>query len=336
MFNRKDLKAFLQVGRLAFDLQVPAAFIYCAAVFAKHRVNIELCCAIFDFAEVIQDAHLMHCCIQTIQNAAPHIFQTEGFLACTAALLEVILKQDTIYNVTELQLFQACLAWSNSKPNEVESRKAALRPSLPLIRYRLFSSVDFAKHVCSTGLLSAEQERDILRSFVTGEVDFMPEGFSKATESRDSSQLKVLKIPSSGDRHANPKFVSTSLDIHVNKEVFIHGIKLLAFHSNLPDGHLYEENVSIELHVGNIVGKASFHGQVKKGEVITIKFDLPLELHTGSRLLIRYATCRKECVAYDSYKASNFKYSSGLEIRFKKSFAGPPELHLIVGDKVSA
>ncbi|KAF4528124.1 hypothetical protein B566_EDAN016327 [Ephemera danica] len=127
----------------------------------------------------------MHSCLKAIQNEALCIFQTNGFLACSASVLEVILKQDTIYNVTELQVFQACLAWSNGKPNEVESRRAALRPLLRHIRFRLFSSVDFAKHVCPTGLLNAEQERDILRSCATGE-DLMPEGFSKSTSSRNS------------------------------------------------------------------------------------------------------------------------------------------------------
>ncbi|KAF4528988.1 hypothetical protein B566_EDAN017348 [Ephemera danica] len=243
-----DTDMLLQVGRMAHDLHVYPAVVYCAERLLDFQID--YLCSILDFGELIQDPELIQRCVEFIQNKAHHIFEAESFLNYTASKIEVILRQETIYNVTELQLFQACLTWSNGKPNEVESRRAALGPMLGLIRFRLISTEDFGKHVCPTGLLSTEHERDIFRSCATGE-DYMPEGFSNSTKSRDPSQLMVLKICSSGERKSLEEFIKqkrySSFQFHVNKESFIHGVQLLAFRSNLPDGQVYDEHVYVSI-----------------------------------------------------------------------------------------
>ncbi|KAF4525092.1 hypothetical protein B566_EDAN014288 [Ephemera danica] len=112
--------------------------------------------------------------IQIIRYNTYNIFTTKEFLSCSATRIEEILK-DRKLHVSELDLFQACVKWSNA--NEVESRRKALSSSLHCIDFRKFSVEEFATYVSPTRLLSPENERDIFRSLVTGK-NFLPKRFS--------------------------------------------------------------------------------------------------------------------------------------------------------------
>ncbi|KAF4528125.1 hypothetical protein B566_EDAN016328, partial [Ephemera danica] len=135
-------------------MQVPMALNYCALSCDEYnKVDENLWLMIQFTQDVDVDPELV-----------PSFKLAENFSVYTKNRLKTILRRQKLFGVTELELFQACVSWANAKEDEAESRRAALRKVLPWIRFRLFSVKDFAKHVSPTGLLSAEQERDILRS----------------------------------------------------------------------------------------------------------------------------------------------------------------------------
>ncbi|KAF4519780.1 hypothetical protein B566_EDAN009030 [Ephemera danica] len=288
----QNVDTLLQVGRVAHELQVYAAVDSCADCLAMKKMDTENFWAILDFAILIDDVNLKHHCLDTSCIKAGILLGRKGFLNYEVSRLELILMQDTLFNVTELQLFQACVAWANTNVDEAENRRDALDLALRLIRFRLISAEDFAENVCPTGLLRAEDERDILRSLVTGK-NLMPEGFSVSTSPRDLGRIMEMKFPSTGERKSLDEFpqgLLTSFIIYANKRTFILGVKLQAWRSNLPEGFLFDEK------------EAAFCGQVKNGDMISIKFPCPFQMTPYNHYALHVGYSTTEGAANPTYQ----------------------------------
>ncbi|KAF4516407.1 hypothetical protein B566_EDAN008530 [Ephemera danica] len=342
MTEPQDVTSLLDVGCVANELQVYAAVSFCASNLAKKVQDAENVWRILDFAHLIADVKLEETCFETIRDDTGSILQTEGFLRCSRATLEFILKQDTLCNVTELQLFQACAAWGNANSGEAGSCKAALGSVLCWIRFRTISAADFAKYVCPTGLLCVEHERDIMRSCLTGE-NYMPLGASIQTRRRSAGQGEILeiKIATSGERMVLEKLqeATAPLCFSANRDAYILGVKMRAWRSNeITIG--YEEIVYVSLQedvslFSDILARTAFRGQVKKGEMLTIKFNRPCKISsdTSYLLYVKYARRGGNYRTCDLYKKQELQKSkNGLKIRVLDKTVAPPELHLIIAE----
>jgi hypothetical protein len=120
-----------------------------------------------------------------IRKKTGKVLSSGNLPAASLGTLKIILQQDELHGVTELDLFLACARWARKK----EKPREELGTALGLVKFRTLTIEEFARHVCTTGLLTGDEQSLIYTWFVTNESD-MPEGFNTDASSRC---LKVIE-----------------------------------------------------------------------------------------------------------------------------------------------
>jgi hypothetical protein len=204
------------------------------------------------------------------------VLRTDTFDSVTHSTLETILCQDELLNVSELDLFLACLRWAKKKENPRE----ALGSTLGLIRFRALTGEEFARYVCTTGLLANEEQNVILRWFLTGEGD-MPENFSSESYLRwDSWNMGDVEfiffkeiaplVTTDVTNISGPTFFS------VNKDAYIVGVKVIVSPIEGKGIGIYHVSLDIQLKLGNGITLVSkTYDGIPTTDKFTINFDRP-------------------------------------------------------------
>lgn len=142
----------------------------CLAVctkFVKNNLNDDNVCRYYELAILYNQQELMQSCEMVIGVNTNAVFKSPGFLACDQKVLAEILKLNWLL-CTEVELFEACMAWVKTKGETNELTKdlvrAQLGDSFHHIRFGLMSMDGFVELIPEYGqVFTAAEYSDIIQ-----------------------------------------------------------------------------------------------------------------------------------------------------------------------------
>jgi hypothetical protein len=269
-----------------------------------------------------------------------------------------ILQQDEMHDVTELEVFQACKRWAEKKKNP----RGALGNALGLIRFCALTAEEFADHVCSTGLLTGQEQSLIFKWLATRKGD-MPQGFNSDVNPRyisvtepnkEDEESYNLVWPSSIKCSKCKKinivkwdhvqfafgynkwfsldeiFASSPLRILLKTDWYILGVLMHATRQNENKDDVYKENFMLKIRRadGTTSASVAFSGNVTAGRLHSVLFDRPHLLYANEvySLHVNFTHSNNKYL-YEETKAQSYKTNSGLEFKVLETVMNP--IHFI-------
>jgi len=94
--------------------------------FVENNLTDDGVCVVLEQAVTINEQPLVDACLQHIENHTPAVFQSPKFLELTPDVLKQIVSRETL-DVSELDLFHACVAWANDRATTSSPLKVNIR-----------------------------------------------------------------------------------------------------------------------------------------------------------------------------------------------------------------
>jgi len=94
--------------------------------FVENNLTDDGVCVVLEQAVAINEQPLVDACLQHIENHTPAVFQSPKFLELTPDVLKQIVSRETL-DVSELDLFHACVAWANDRATTSSPLKVNIR-----------------------------------------------------------------------------------------------------------------------------------------------------------------------------------------------------------------
>ncbi len=197
----------------------------------ENCVDVENVLRILEQAIHFDEDELEMKCLHLVESHTAVVAATEAFSNISHKTLACVLKRDQL-NIPEVELFQAVLKWCDEqcskKQLEVsgENRRAALQDAVYDVSFLSMSHEDFAKHVHSSGLLSAEEMVSIY-----GLLSGMELPCVKWKSRRQKSPVRMARFLSSNVKNPDTKWNYTRrgpdcLSFSVNRKALFHGVRL--------------------------------------------------------------------------------------------------------------
>ena len=171
------LPSAVQVLQCARRYQVNALTQRCLEFIEKNLTD-DSVCGVLEQSLTIGEQPLVDVCLRHIENHTPAVFQSERFMELTPEAIQSIVALETL-DVSELDLFHACVAWANHRavtaasPNKVGVNGTALRrhldPLVPLIRFPTMTTGDFATFVVPLNILTDTETCNVYKYFTCPE-----------------------------------------------------------------------------------------------------------------------------------------------------------------------
>ncbi|KAF4517049.1 hypothetical protein B566_EDAN004669 [Ephemera danica] len=241
--QQQDMDALLKIGLAAHKLEIHAATVYSCSLLGT-MVTIRTLFRVLEFAYLVGHVKLIEVCFQILE-------------AC---------KRWAIANSAE-------------EPNQL---RETLGKVVHKIRFlALGDSKDFTKHVCSSGLLTLLEERDIMYCILTGQNSKMPRRFTNEATPRDHHKHVVWtsKCPfykyQEKSYFSTGKAPSTPLRFSVNRDTHIQGVKLPALCKDKKDRHDYNVEISLLDKEGTVLASKVVQKNMRKNDSIEVKFPRP-------------------------------------------------------------
>lgn len=135
-------------------------------------------CVVLEQAVTAKEQPLVDLCLRHVEHHTPAVFQSSSFLDVTPDVLKRIVGLETL-DVTELDLFHACVAWAHhhatvaASPSKVNVDGAVLRrhlePLVPLIRFPTMTTSEFASFVVPMSVLTDTETCNVYKYFTCPE-----------------------------------------------------------------------------------------------------------------------------------------------------------------------
>jgi len=145
--------------------------------FVEKNLTDDDVCDVLEQSVSIRDQPLIDVCLHHIEEHTPAVFQSPKFLEVSPDVLEHILRLETL-DVSELDLFHACVAWANHRARATSRKKINVEgPDLrhhlelmvPLIRFPTMTTSEFASFVVPLSILSDTETCNVYKYFTCPE-----------------------------------------------------------------------------------------------------------------------------------------------------------------------
>ncbi len=208
-------------------------------------------------------------CLHLVESRTEEVAATEAFNNISQKTLASILKRDQL-NIPEVELFQAVLKWCDEQCSKKqlkvsgENRRAVLQDAVYDIAFLSMSQEDFAKHVHSSGLLSAEEMVSVHGSLCGVDLPSV-----KWKKRRPNSLVKFVRIArfllSNVKNPLSNTWAYTSgkpdcLSFSVNRKALFHGVRLFGDR----EGGQYKVVLKLD---GSELVSGSFTSKSDKGDI---------------------------------------------------------------------
>ena len=272
--DKCDLSADNVVGVMYLSKKyiVPSLTEKCVEIM-ENILNAENVLIILEQAIHFDEDELKKKCSDFVESFAADVFATEAFNSINRKTLACILRREQL-NIPEVALFQAVLKWCDEqcskKQLEVsgENRRAMLQDAVYDIAFLSMSHDDFAKHVHSSGLLSAKEMVS-----VHGRISGIELPSAKWKRRKQKSFVRVRRFLSSKIHGPSDmwKYISgnpDNLSFSVNRKVLFHGVRLFG------DREGGEYKVLLKLDGSELLNR-SFNAKIDKDDVFGFDVILP-------------------------------------------------------------
>ena len=142
---------------------------HCAR-FLSQQIQLDKVLPILQQAIKFDELELRDHCLQYLCPNISKLAVTEAFIGVEHHVLTLIIKQDQL-KISEVDLFKAVEKWCENQvnkrglPNNPEAKREVLGDALYLVRFPIMSAIEFATNCAYSGLLTAEECKDIF-SFI--------------------------------------------------------------------------------------------------------------------------------------------------------------------------
>ena len=172
---------------------------YLVSSFTKHcarfllqQIQLDKVLPILQQAYTFDELELKDRCLQYLCPNISEFAVTEAFIDVEHHVLTLIIKQDQL-KISEVDLFKAVEKWCEDQvdkrglPNNPEAKREVLGDALYLVRFPIMSATEFATNCAYSGLLTAEECKDIF--------SFIACNNSNSSSSRPPSTLRFPTTP---------------------------------------------------------------------------------------------------------------------------------------------
>ena len=145
--------------------------------FIEHNLTDDGVCDVLGQSLANNEQSLVDACLRHIEHHTAAVFQSPKFLEVSVDVLEQIVSKDTL-DVSELDLFHACIAWANHQTMTTSPTKANvdgkvlrrhLEPVVPLIRFPTMTTEEFATFVVPLNILTDTETCNVYKYFTCPE-----------------------------------------------------------------------------------------------------------------------------------------------------------------------
>jgi len=124
-----------------------------------------------------------------IQDNCGEVIESSTWIDVAEDTVKQILQQDHLNIHAERQLFEALIYWGKSRldannTNNTRALRAKIEKLLPIIRFGSMASADFSEIAAESNVLSDNEKFGIMNSLAVGNMELMPQGFSRDENSR--------------------------------------------------------------------------------------------------------------------------------------------------------
>ena len=158
-----------RVMYLAKQFIVPSLTEKCVEVL-QNSINPENVVTVLEQAIHFEEEELAKKCWEVVDRHTSETVSSKAFNDITQKTLTSLLKRDTLH-IAEIALFQAALKWidfqcsRNDLEASRENRRSVIGDAIYHIRFLSMRESEFAQHVSSSGLLTAEEMIPIYEAF---------------------------------------------------------------------------------------------------------------------------------------------------------------------------
>ena len=146
--------------------------------YVENNLTDDRVCDVLEQFMSLNEQPIVDVCLRHIENHTPAVFQSAGFLQVGPDVLKQIVSLETL-DVSELDLFHACVAWANHRATTAaSSSKVAvdgtvlrqhLEPLVPRIRFPTMTTSDFATFVVPLNILTDTETCNVYKYFTCPE-----------------------------------------------------------------------------------------------------------------------------------------------------------------------
>jgi len=155
-------------------------------------------CDVLEQSLTINEQPLIDACLRHIEHHTPGVLQSARFIEASPDVLKQIAALETL-DVTELELFNACIAWANRRVTRTASpRKGAVDGAIirrqlellvPLIRFPTMTTDEFATFVVPMNVLTDTETCNVYKYFTCPE---RPEKWFQTTKRKRPTERRSI------------------------------------------------------------------------------------------------------------------------------------------------
>jgi hypothetical protein len=169
--NQSDAQGFLDLMYSGQKYVIPS-LVDDAVRVVNRSLNAANVVRVLDRSTELNQKGLVEQCWTVIRASAAEILTSAEFLRFDGRFLRKFLQQDQLTNVVEVTLFARLLEWAEQRTNGQFSGQAlrqVLEPVLYDVRFLSMNGSEFAGLPCQSGVLTKEEQLDILLSINCGD-----------------------------------------------------------------------------------------------------------------------------------------------------------------------
>ena len=119
-------------------------------------------CSVLEHSIFFNEQTLKEKCMEKIEEQTEEALSTDNFLSVSKDTVSVILDSDKL-SMDELKLFERSCDWARNNRNGAKSIRDTLGECLFKIRFPVIPMKEFTEGVCSTNILTKDEQLELLK-----------------------------------------------------------------------------------------------------------------------------------------------------------------------------
>ncbi|ROT85086.1 hypothetical protein C7M84_021353 [Penaeus vannamei] len=177
----------LEVSVLATKYQMGALKSACSEYLKQHLNDVNVL-KVYDAAVQLENADLVHRCLQMARNTTEDVFSTQQMRLLSKPALAHLLA-NYVTNTSEVQIFRGIVAWGRhriaSRGACTDDLRKEIEAFLPHVRFLAMTTQEFVEQVIPTGIFTPSEACDILTNITQSKEAPLPEICCKIRDRRN-------------------------------------------------------------------------------------------------------------------------------------------------------
>ena len=178
-----------QVIYAAKKYQLPNLIQSCIDYLGK-KLNANNVLSILEHSRFFNEDRIVQKCWGVIEQNTRAVLTSDDFRQISHETLSFILESDRL-SAKEVEIFESCYKWASSKSDDIKPVRDVLGEALFKIRFPLMTIQEFTDVVCSTDILTSEEQLHIIKYKESPEKNVKPGEFHFKKRNRKTIKMKI-------------------------------------------------------------------------------------------------------------------------------------------------